>query len=89
MLEFMYPNDSRNILFRVALSTAGDPDEIEHVRATILGDEYIPPASVASSEESRDEEIPTVINFTQDTNVSVSSDVSTPSRKEESSIETA
>lgn len=89
MLRFMYPDDSRNILFRVALSTAGDPDEIEHVRATILGDEYIPPPSVASSEESRDEEIPTVINFTQDTNVSVSSDVSTPSKKEESSIETA
>eukprot|EP00980_Cylindrotheca_fusiformis_P004867 scaffold1035_cov115-Cylindrotheca_fusiformis.AAC.7 len=83
MLRVMYPQDPATVVLRVSLSTAGDPDEIEHVRATIFGDDYIPPPSIGSSSAaSRASDLPDTIEFDTSGNVSVSSAVSTPEGNE-------
>jgi len=43
MLQIMYPEDSQFVILRVAMSKAGDPEEIEEVRAKIYGTEYYEP----------------------------------------------
>lgn len=43
MLHIMYPEDSNLAILRVAMSKAGDPEEIEEVRAKIYGDDYYAP----------------------------------------------
>eukprot|EP00531_Pseudo-nitzschia_arenysensis_P004039 CAMPEP_0116146354 /NCGR_PEP_ID=MMETSP0329-20121206/17120_1 /TAXON_ID=697910 /ORGANISM="Pseudo-nitzschia arenysensis, Strain B593" /LENGTH=488 /DNA_ID=CAMNT_0003642097 /DNA_START=41 /DNA_END=1507 /DNA_ORIENTATION=+ len=43
MLHIMYPEDSQLAIMRVAMSKAGDPEEIEEVRAKIFGDDYYAP----------------------------------------------
>ncbi len=43
MLHIMYPEDSQIAIMRVAMSKAGDPEEIEEVRAKIFGDDYYAP----------------------------------------------
>jgi hypothetical protein len=43
MLQIMYPEDSQLVILRVAMSKAGDPEEIEEVRAKIYGSEYYEP----------------------------------------------
>lgn len=86
MLRVMYPDDPVAVILRVSLSTAGDPDEIEHVRATIFGDAYVPPPSVASSSTpSRDSDLPETIQFDASCAISVGSAVSTPDGTEEQS----
>ncbi|VEU35767.1 unnamed protein product [Pseudo-nitzschia multistriata] len=47
-LRIMYPQDSVTVSMRVAMSKAGDPEEIEEVRAKIYGDDY------SRARESRD-----------------------------------
>lgn len=86
MLRVMYPEDPTSVVLRVSLSTAGDPDEIEHVRAAILGDAYVPPLSVASSSTpSRDSDLPETIQFDPSCQVSVGSAVSKPDGTDEQS----
>ena len=43
MLQIMYPEDSYVTILRVAMSKAGDPEEIEEVRAKIYGSDYFEP----------------------------------------------
>jgi hypothetical protein len=78
MLKVMYPEDSGIVVLRVSLSTAGDPDEIEEVRATIFGEEYVPPPSVSTSDASRASDIPEMINFVIGEESSIKSMVSAP-----------
>lgn len=86
MLRVMYPDDPATVVLRVSLSTAGDPDEIEHVRAAIFGDAYVPPPSVASScTPSRDSDLPETIQFDPNCAISVGSAVSTPDGTDEQS----
>lgn len=86
MLRVMYPEDPVTVVLRVALSTAGDPDEIEHVRAALFGDAYVPPPSVASSSTpSRDSDLPETIQFDPNCAISVGSAVSTPDGTDEQS----
>jgi hypothetical protein len=85
MLRVMYPEDPATVVLRVSLSTAGDPDEIEHVRATIFGDDYVPPPSVGSSSAvSRASDLPDAIEFDTSCQISVASAVSTPDGNDDS-----
>jgi len=85
MLRVMYPEDPTSVVLRVSLSTAGDPDEIENVRAAIFGDAYVPPPSVASSSTpSRDSALPETIQFDPNCSISVGSAVSTPDGADQS-----
>jgi hypothetical protein len=89
MLQIMYRQDPFVVVLRVAMSRAGDPDEIEQIRADIYGSEYS--GSVArgdghhdnnDDEEddlfSRDSAIPSVVHFDPTKPVSIKSLVSTP-----------
>jgi len=80
MLSIMYPEDSYISVLRVAMSKAGDPEEIEEVRATIYGSDYYEPeeddpeASERSggfrggdNGPSPDLQIPYVVQFDQST----------------------
>ena len=80
MLQIMYPEDSNVAVLRVAMSKAGDPEEIEEVRAKIFGSDYCGPEGddVANSEHSGgfvggedepspDSQIPFVVQFDQST----------------------
>jgi hypothetical protein len=77
MLRAMYPNDSFMVVLRVALSTAGDPDEIEDVREAIYGDAYESP-SVQSSDPSLASDMPCEVEFNPSKALSETSLVSTP-----------
>eukprot|EP00934_Nitzschia_sp_Nitz4_P001512 Nitzschia sp. Nitz4//scaffold12_size214221//184728//185894//NITZ4_001530-RA/size214221-processed-gene-0.180-mRNA-1//-1//CDS//3329535110//1512//frame0 len=77
MLRSMYPNDSFFVVFRVSMSKAGDPDEIEDVREQIYGDKYEPP-SVMSSVHSLGSDIPPEVAFDPDKPLSETSLVSAP-----------
>lgn len=86
MLRVMYPLDRASVVLRVSLSTAGDPEEIEHVRASILGDDYVPPPSIGSSSApSRSSDLPDTIEFDASCQLSVASAVSTPDDNDGSS----
>ena len=75
MLRIMYPEDSQLAIMRVAMSKAGDPEEIEEVRAKVFGDDYYAPeeddaeASNRSGRPGEEEDspgklnIPTVVHF--------------------------
>ena len=54
MLQIMYPEDSYIVVLRVAMSKAGDPEEIEEVRAKIYGDDYCAPEDDANTNERSD-----------------------------------
>lgn len=63
MLQIMYPEDSYITVLRVAMSKAGDPEEIEEVRAKIYGSDYYGPedddeASGVSGGSGNDDEFP-------------------------------
>jgi hypothetical protein len=79
MLQIMYPQDSFIIVLRVAISKAGDPDEIEVIRAKLYGREYSRPEKVIIEQSLEDHDdpgrlkglpIPSVVTF--DSNVEVS-----------------
>ncbi|KAG7367146.1 hypothetical protein IV203_029816 [Nitzschia inconspicua] len=66
MLQIMYPQDPFVVVVRVAMSKAGDPDEIELVREIIYGSEYsgsLAQHQESDCEESRDSAIPSVVHF--------------------------
>lgn len=77
MLRAMYPDDSVMVVFRVSMSKAGDPDEIEEVRERIYGDAYEMP-SVVSSEHSLASDMPNEVTFDPSEPVSSTSLVSVP-----------
>jgi hypothetical protein len=77
MLSAMYPDDSMMVVFRVSMSKAGDPDEIEEVRERVYGDDYQPP-SVASSEHSLASDMPAEVAFDPSKPLSRHSLVSVP-----------
>lgn len=77
MLSTMYPDDSMMVVFRVSMSKAGDPDEIEEVRERIYGDDYKEP-SVASSEHSLAPDMPAHVEFDMSKPLSKTSLVSVP-----------
>lgn len=77
MLRTMYPEDSMMVVFRVSMSKAGDPDEIEEVREWIYGDDYRAP-SVASSEHSLASDMPLEVAFDTSKPLSKTSLVSVP-----------
>ena len=52
MLHIMYPEDSNLAILRVAMSKAGDPEEIEEVRAKIYGSDYYVPEDDEDAEVS-------------------------------------
>lgn len=82
MLQIMYPQDPLVVVVRVAMSRAGDPDEIEMVREIIYGSEYSgSEAHPQGSDdgESRDSAIPSVVHFDpEEKPLSITSLVSTP-----------
>jgi hypothetical protein len=82
MLNVMYPNDSYFVVFRMAASKAGDPEEIENVRARIYGSDYESP-SEASSQHSLDSDMPAEVQFDKDRPLSVTSLVSCPDDHED------
>jgi len=82
MLQIMYPEDSNVAVLRVAMSKAGDPEEIEEVRANIFGSNYHGPEEkdLADSEHSgglggdgnhpsSNSQIPFVVQFDQSNSV--------------------
>jgi len=83
MLQIMYPEDSYIAVLRVAMSKAGDPEEIEEVRAQIFGSDYYGPEEDdpetserpgglgvgGNKETSPDLQIPYVVQFDQNTAV--------------------
>ena len=77
MLRTMYPNDSVAVVFRVSMSKAGDPDEIEEVRERIYGDAYEQP-SAASSVHSLASDMPNEVTFDPNKALSTASLVSVP-----------
>lgn len=77
MLRTMYPNDSMTVVFRVSMSKAGDPDEIEEVRERIYGDAYEQP-SVVSSVHSLASDMPNEVVFDPNKALSTASLVSVP-----------
>lgn len=77
MLRAMYPEDSFQVVLRVSMSKAGDPDEIEEVRERIYGDNYEMP-SVDSSEHSLASDIPVEVSFDPNKPLSATSLVSAP-----------
>ena len=77
MLTVMYPEDSALVVFRVSMSKAGDPEEIEEVRERIYGDAYEMP-SVGSSDQSIASDIPLEVSFDPNQPASDLSLVSTP-----------
>lgn len=77
MLRVMYPNDSHFVVFRMAASKAGDPEEIENVRAIIYGSDYESP-SEESSEHSLASDLPVHVEFNPDKPLSITSLVSCP-----------
>jgi hypothetical protein len=87
MLQIMYPQDPFVVVLRVAMSRAGDPDEIEMVREIIYGSEYS--GSEAQEQDSdgigsRDSAIPSVVHFDSEQKpLSVKSLVSTPDEGDE------
>lgn len=81
MLQIMYPQDPFVVVVRVAMSKAGDPEEIEIVREIIYGSEYSGSEAHQDSEaeESRDSAIPSVVHFDPVAKpLSIKSLVSTP-----------
>lgn len=77
MLKMMYPEDSMFVVFRVSMSRAGDPEEIEDVREQIYGDAYEMP-SRHSSEFSLASDIPPEVAFDPSKPMSATSLVSAP-----------
>jgi hypothetical protein len=66
MLQIMYPQDPFVVVMRVAMSKAGDPEEIEIVREEIYGSEYSGGSEAhdgSLDEASRDSAIPSVVHF--------------------------
>ena len=97
MLQIMYPEDSKIAILRVAMSKAGDPEEIEEVRAKIYGNDYYEPeedddtnASNRSDdpgdgEKSRSKlQIPNVVQFDQSTEKRESSSALEEDKNDES-----
>lgn len=97
MLQIMYPEDSQLAILRVAMSKAGDPEEIEEVRAKIYGSDYYAPEEENSQNSARrgdaggddspspDLNIPIVVQFDQSTPAKGdSSDFHTKDDKDES-----
>jgi hypothetical protein len=81
MLQIMYPQDPFVVVLRVAMSKAGDPEEIEVIREIIYGSEYSGSEAHGDSvgEESRDSQIPSVVHFDpEEKPLSIKSLVSTP-----------
>jgi len=92
MLQIMYPQDSFIIVLRVAISKAGDPDEIEVIRAKLYGREYSRPEKVLvkSSPDDNDDPgklkylpIPSVVTFDLTVEVSTRSLVSALGKDDE------
>jgi hypothetical protein len=87
MLQIMYPQDPFVVVLRVAMSKAGDLDQIEMVREIIYGSEYS--GSEAQEQDSdgvgsRDSAIPSVVHFDSDQKpLSSKSLVSTPGEGDE------
>jgi hypothetical protein len=87
MLQIMYPQDPFVVIVRVAMSKAGDLDEIEMVREIIYGSEYS--GSEANEQDSqgvgsRDSAIPSVVHFDPEQKpISIKSLVSTPGEGDE------
>ena len=77
MLKVMYPEDSLLVLARVSLSMAGDPEEIEMVRAYIYGDDYECPSS-HSGDLSHNSSLPNMVEFDPNRPLSATSLVSCP-----------
>ena len=77
MLRQMYPRDSALVVFRMAASKAGDPEEIEEVRAVIYGSDYESP-SEGSSEHSLASDLPSEVAFDPEKRPSITSMVSAP-----------
>jgi hypothetical protein len=75
MLGVMYPNDSSLVVLRVALSKAGDPEEIENIRAYIYGDDY-ESQSYGSEEDSATTSLPGEVAFDPNRPLSITSMVS-------------
>ena len=85
MLQIMYPQDPFVVVVRVAMSKAGDPEEIEIVREIIYGSEYSGSEAHGDSgeEESRDSQIPSVVHFDpEEKPLSIKSLVSTPGEED-------
>jgi hypothetical protein len=87
MLQIMYPEDPYIAILRVGMSTAGDADEIEQIRARVFGSEYIPPSGsqiiVHEQDEVSDEveslgEIPSFVHLDANQPLSINSLVSIP-----------
>lgn len=87
MLQMMYSQDPFVVVLRVAMSKAGDPEEIEHIRAEIYGSEYSgsePRHSVDDDDAfSRDSAIPSVVQFDPYRPTSIKSLVSAPGEDED------
>jgi hypothetical protein len=83
MLNVMYPDDSVFVVSRVALSMAGDPEEIENVRAYIYGDDYECPSRVDSEDMSANSSMPQEVAFDLNRPMSITSMVSCPDDSEQ------
>jgi hypothetical protein len=95
MLQMMYPQDPFVVVLRVAMSKAGDPDEIEMVREIIYGSEYSGSEAHeeegdSEAEESRDSAIPSVVHFDPEQKpLSIKSLVSAPGEEDDGDINNA
>mmetsp|Transcript_32237 Transcript_32237/g.49993 ORF Transcript_32237/g.49993 Transcript_32237/m.49993 type:complete len:393 (+) Transcript_32237:203-1381(+) len=83
MLKVMYPDDSFLVVSRVALSMAGDPEEIENVRAYIYGDDYECPSAMDSEDMSANSSLPQEVSFDPNRPLSQTSMVSCPDDSEQ------
>jgi hypothetical protein len=87
MLGVMYPNDSSFVVLRVALSKAGDPEEIENIRAYIYGEDY-ESQSYGSEQDSATTSLPGVVEFDPSRPCSITSMVSDKEDVEETFSQT-
>lgn len=80
MLNIMYPQDPHLVILRVAMSKAGDPEEIERIRAELYGSEYSGSEAIRGGSEigSIGSDIPSVVHFEEGKPISIKSLVSIP-----------
>jgi hypothetical protein len=83
MLNVMYPDDSFLVVARVALSMAGDPEEIENVREYIYGEDYECPSAMGSDDISATSSMPQEVCFNPTRPMSITSMVSCPDDSEQ------
>lgn len=84
MLRQMYPSDPAIVVFRMAASKAGDPEELENIRASIYGSDY-QSSSESSSESSLASDLPLEVEFDPEKPASITSLVSSAEDQSDSS----